>query len=157
MTQQLLLIRGLPGSGKSTLANKLAKQHQWQHFEADHFFEDELGHYLFNPLQLKQAHQWCQTQTQRALADGHSVVVSNTFVERWEMSPYFKMAQHCKVNVLVIECEQNYGSIHDVPQQTIKKMHKNWHEISMANELQRYDLKVLTVISDADLTKLSAS
>jgi len=54
---KLTLIRGLPGSGKSTLARKLDAIH----IEADQFFIQQNGVYLFNPKKLKAAHEWCQS------------------------------------------------------------------------------------------------
>ena len=54
--KELFLLRGLPGSGKSTLANSLGGTH----VEADMYFLDPQGEYIFDASKLKHAHQWCQ-------------------------------------------------------------------------------------------------
>lgn len=122
MTLKLTLIRGLPGSGKSTLARTLPAHH----FEADMYFVDQKGGYFFQPYKLPLAHQWCKTETQRCLASGHDVVVSNTFVRRWEIEPYYKLAERYNAKFEVIECHGNFGNIHGVEQQTIEKMKQRW-------------------------------
>ena len=83
MTLKLTLIRGLPGSGKSTLAKTLSARH----FEADMYFVNEHGEYLYQADKIGDAHHWCKKMTRKALEQGESVVVSNTFVQRWEIVP----------------------------------------------------------------------
>jgi predicted kinase len=125
MSQQLILIRGLPGSGKSTLAKLFADKCGFHHFEADMFFtvnED----YTFNPAALTAAHGWCLERTGWALASGANVIVSNTFSTKKEMEPYKQLAEKLHVNTHIIECQSNYGSIHNVPASTIAKMMARW-------------------------------
>lgn len=124
MTVTLTLIRGLPGSGKSTLAKTIDAIH----YEADMFFVDAHGNYRFDASQLDQAHQWCQQETEQSLANGHDVVVSNTFVQRWEMKPYVQMAKKHKVNLVVRECNGSFVSVHNVPKETIISMKKRWQK-----------------------------
>lgn len=123
---RLVLIRGLPGSGKSTLAKKWVNEEGYTHFEADMYFVDANGEYLFEPQLLHEAHKWCQQQTKLALKRNQNVVVSNTFVQRWEITPYAKLAKQLKVELEVIECRGDFGSIHDVPEETIIKMKRRW-------------------------------
>ncbi|OBT12134.1 hypothetical protein A9264_03055 [Vibrio sp. UCD-FRSSP16_10] len=134
--QSLILIRGLPGSGKSTLAHKLCQQSDALHFEADMYFTDDNGRYAFDPNQLKQAHQWCQNKTRAALEEGRTVVVSNTFVQAWEIKPYQFMADTLNVRIKIYECHQQFANIHHVPEHKIKQMRKRWHTLS--GELKRY-------------------
>lgn len=121
--QKLYLIRGLPGSGKSTLAKSINARH----VEADMYFERH-GKYHFQPTLLPQAHKWCKEQTENYLKKGFDVVVSNTFIQHWEMQPYKKLAKKYHVQLIVKVCENNYGNIHDVPENTIKKMKQNWEK-----------------------------
>lgn len=123
MTQTLILIRGIPGSGKSTLAKEFK---DYVHFEADMWFE--LTKQKFGPSLLKFAHVWCQREAQWALARGHNVVVSNTFTQHWEMKPYLDMAKDFGVRSIVIVCTGKFKSIHNVPEETLRKMKERWEE-----------------------------
>jgi len=122
---QLTLVRGLPGSGKSTLARKLDAIH----LEADQFFIQKNGVYLFKPKKLKAAHKWCQNQCEYHLKQGNNVVVSNTFVKRWELEPYLKLAKQYNANLIIKTCTEKYASIHDVSEKTIQKMSESWEKV----------------------------
>ena len=65
--KNLYLLRGIPGSGKSTLANQFGDVH----FEADMYFINENGEYIFNGADIKKAHQWCQSQVELAMIQNH--------------------------------------------------------------------------------------
>lgn len=122
MTLKLTLIRGLPGSGKSTLAKSISANH----FEADMYFIDEQGKYRYQAENIPLAHQWCQDRVSQSLRNNESVVVSNTFVRRWEILPYMKMAKRFGAQFEVIECHNQYGNIHGVPPETVLQMKKRW-------------------------------
>lgn len=134
--QTLTLIRGLPGSGKSTLARTLSSETGAVHFEADMFFINAKGTYHFRPSLLPKAHQWCETESLKALKRGKSVIVSNTFIERWEMQAYLDMASSVPCTLKVIECSKQYDNIHQVPQKTIDKMKQRWQEIDVEREVR---------------------
>lgn len=119
----LYLIRGLPGSGKSTLASNLRHHLHALHYEADMYFGDN---YDFDVSRLRAAHMWCQHMTKEALAGGHSAIVSNTFTTKKELKPYFEIAKEYGLTPCVIHCENQYGSIHGVPEETMKKMKARW-------------------------------
>ncbi|CCN45923.1 putative nucleoside triphosphate hydrolase [Vibrio nigripulchritudo MADA3029] len=121
---RLTLVRGLPGSGKSTLAKTMNAKH----IEADMYFVDPKGEYRFQPRKLKQAHNWCFNQTKKWLNKGSDVVVSNTFIEKWEMEPYLLLAKASGFEIDIMVCREDFGSIHDVPSDTIEKMKSNWQE-----------------------------
>lgn len=124
---KLTIIRGLPGSGKSTTAKKIAEETGAKHFEADMFFIDEHGEYNFRPHQIRWAHHWCQAKVACWL-DAKNVVVSNTFTMRWEMEPYFEMANIYGADVEVIVANGNWPNIHGVPQDVIDRMRERWEE-----------------------------
>lgn len=124
---RLMLIRGLPGSGKSTLADKLCRMNVWHlYFEADMFFINDHGRYVFDATKLKQAHNKCFEDTREALSHGYSVIVANTFTTKWELQPYFDLAKLRNITPEVILCQGNYGSIHDVPVDQINAMKKRF-------------------------------
>lgn len=117
----LIIVRGLPGSGKSTLASKLVPTMADRHYEADQYFIVE-GEYKFDINYLVEAHEWCQSKTRSSLSVGHSVVVSNTFTTIREMRPYFKIAHEFGIVPQIILCQGQWGSIHNVPEETLARM-----------------------------------
>jgi len=128
MKQTLFLVRGLPGSGKSTLANRISPIV----IEADEWFLEH-GVYVFNPLELKEAHADCLARTAEALRRGEDIVaVANTFSRNWEMDAYYLLrGDHNVIEVTVhahlLSDEQLAARcIHKVPVETIRRMRERW-------------------------------
>lgn len=125
----LVLLRGLPGSGKSTFANFV-----WNDYaicEADKFFYDSEGNYLFDASKLKEAHKWCRDEVEIRMKDNEAnpqyypeIVVSNTFTQEWEMDEYFKLAEKYGYMVFTIILENRHGSknVHNVPDEKLEQM-----------------------------------
>lgn len=127
--KQLFLLRGLPGSGKSTLAKSISDVH----YEADMYFVNVDGEYVFNPALLKDAHNWCQTMTRIAMEyNTPKVVVSNTFTQEWEMEAYYKLAEDYGYVVFSLVVENRHGGIneHGVPVDKLEQM-KNRFEVKL--------------------------
>lgn len=123
---KLILIRGLPGSGKSTLAKQFASSQLYtKHFEADMYFMKE-GEYRFDASKLQKAHWWCEIETRLALKNNYDVVVSNTFTTKKELKAYFKIAKEFGITPNVIHCQNSFGTIHNVPEETMDKMRTRW-------------------------------
>jgi predicted kinase len=124
----LTIIRGVPGSGKSTLAKKLQKAMgtmTTDHFEADQFFIVD-GVYKYDGMKIGAAHEWCQKQVDDALFYKRDVIVSNTFTTIKEMKAYFEMAKTHGVVPQVIHCQNEYGSVHGVPEAVMGKMRERF-------------------------------
>lgn len=98
--KELIIIRGPSGSGKTTAAWKQTTMHL---FEADRFFYDKYRYYEFRHDLLKEAHAWCLgTLANTIFVDRpDKVVVSNTFITKWEMQPYLDLAQKMGYTVKV--------------------------------------------------------
>ncbi len=129
----LFLVSGLPGCGKTTFAGELAPA-GWM-FAADDYFVEENGVYRFNPKNLPQAHEQCQRRTDNAMeAERDCIVVHNTFSQRWEMEPYFKMASRRGYRVTVVSLfdggctdeELAERNEHGVPVDGIARMRARW-------------------------------
>ena len=128
----LIIIRGIPGSGKSTMA-KNAKN--FVHYEADMFFIDENGNYKYDPDKIKQAHEWCKYSVFFSLKEGSNVVVSNTFIQPWELKPYFEFCFEYGIDISVVDLLTEYNNIHNVPSQVIDRMKRNFRPLYTIPEL----------------------
>lgn len=138
----LTLIRGLPGSGKSHLASIICDTVDSFMVEADDYFYDDNGNYVFDPDQLHAAHEWCLRQARfELLGNKVDVVVSNTFTTLREMKEYYLLAKEPDVKLNIIICQGQFGSIHNVPQETLDKMEKRFFHGDVIKELGKlYDL-----------------
>lgn len=118
MAAKLIIVRGLPGSGKSTFAKKLiAAGLADVHVEADMYFMQG-DRYVFDKSKLFDAHRWCIEQVNSNLKKGLTVVVSNTFTRFREIKPYLGLTS----DVEIFTMEGDFGSIHDVPEETMHSM-----------------------------------
>lgn len=136
----LILVRGLPGSGKSTLAKRLAADSEdcMLHVETDEYFVGEDGAYNFNAALLPTAHAWCQESARAALDSGRSVIVSNTFTQKWEMAPYVKMAELGGHVLGIVICCGIWQSCHDVPEAAILRMRDRWENVTVDELVSAY-------------------
>jgi predicted kinase len=132
--KELFLLRGLPGSGKSTLAKSIGGIR----LEADQYFEDADGNYVFDASKLKNAHSYCQSQCRAWMkTDGKQVnadriIVSNTFTQEWEMKPYYDIAEKYGYRVYSLIVENRHGGVneHGVPAEKLEQM-KNRFEVKL--------------------------
>ena len=121
----LYIVRGLPGSGKSSLAKKVTELV----YSADDFFTNKKGEYNFNAKLLGKAHEWCWGKVRDAMFIGaKAVAVANTFTQAWEAEKYYQIAEEYGYSVFVIECQNDFGNVHDVPQESIDAMKKRWEK-----------------------------
>ncbi len=135
--KNLILIRGVPGAGKTTLLQSLDN---YICVAADDYHTDEKGNYAWKPENVKQAHEWCQAQTEKWMQYEENVAVHNTFTTEWEMQPYFDLAKTYgyRVTTLIVENRHGSKSVHNVPAETIKKMTDRF-EIKLAPDVEYTD------------------
>jgi len=123
----LIIIRGIPGSGKSTLA-----QHFLQllpdavHCEADHYFINKHGRYVYDAKKIKRAHEQCQRKMRDALEDGKTVVVSNTSIKLWELTALLDIAASYHIEKYIIHCCGEFTNTHNVPADVVANMALNY-------------------------------
>lgn len=102
---------------------------QTGHVEADMFFMKN-GEYNFDASKLKEAHEWCQKQTDAYMSPYgyNTVIVSNTFTQEWEMKPYYELAEKYDFVVFSLIVENRHGGVneHGVPDETLEKMEKRF-------------------------------
>jgi predicted kinase len=125
---KLVIIRGVPGSGKTTLAN--TKYPEYVRCEAD----DYEGLYTggFHPEMLSDAHKFCQKKARKYLTAGKDVVVSNTSLQLWEMTPYILMARELDIpweNIIVEDATYAGVSVHNVPEEKVKEMKRRYQVV----------------------------
>jgi predicted kinase len=121
----LYLVRGVPGCGKSTFAEQLRLSGLVTQFlEADKYFIDSEGKYIFDPSELPDAHEWCQLRAKLYLYGGDSVAVSNTSTTEKEVAVYQRIAELTGANFvsIIVENRNNTENIHNVPAEKIQQM-----------------------------------
>lgn len=122
---QCIFIRGLPGSGKSTLAQQYAAL-GYIHLEADMYFIQPDGTYVYDASRIKDAHTWCKRAMVSELQYNRRIVVSNTFTTTWELESYRSAAVCYTRSIGVIVCRGTWDNIHNVPQHILERMKSRW-------------------------------
>ena len=82
----------------------------------------------YDKNKIKAAHLWCQTMVKQFLSRGIDVCVSNTFVKKWEIDEYVKMANTFNTNYKIIKVVGNYKNVHNVPSEVVERMKQNWED-----------------------------
>ncbi|MCD4847406.1 MAG: ATP-binding protein [Candidatus Aegiribacteria sp.] len=130
---KVFIMRGLPGAGKTTwIRNNLPDAFICS---ADNYFLDEKGIYKFDSLLLSEAHESClkrfveilTSQEDEVQKESLFVVVDNTAIRAWEISPYYNLAKAYghDVRVVHIKCDSDLAysrNIHGVPLEKVEKM-----------------------------------
>lgn len=86
------------------------------------------GHYSYDNKNVEWSHEWCQNMAFWAMQRGMDVAVSNTFTRKSEIAPYIKFAKMTGHEVSITVMSGNYGSVHNVPKETIKAMRERWED-----------------------------
>ena len=123
---QFIILRGLPGSGKTTFARPLWGLIQGsEEFCADDCWDYDYVAEGFTVEGLKKAHAECQNRVKQAMALHTPVVIlHNTNTTEREMETYLGMAKYYGYNITSLIVENRHGgqSVHNVPEETMRKM-----------------------------------
>ena len=145
----LWIVRGIAGSGKTTLANIMKdglmvlpmQSNREMEREPllvsadDYFYAAGRGEYKFDKTKLGEAHRQCQVKVTEAMEVGlRHIIVHNTFSQQWEFEQYKQLAKYYKYAVFIIECQNDFGSTHHVPQETITAMRERWEMLEAEND-----------------------
>ncbi len=129
---KVYILRGIPGSGKSTYAKTIPNAVVCS---ADDFFVRN-GEYIFDASLLFDAHGLCRRKFMEALVNRTPVVVlDNTNVHQWEVTPYILMAEafpEYSVEVVEFHTEPEVcisRNVHNCPADVIKRMHDNFEPV----------------------------
>ena len=122
------LLVGIPGSGKSTYTKQFPNA---VIVSADHYFTNSNGDYNFDKTKLGKAHDECFYLYVKAILEKKDmVIVDNTNAKRRDLFRYLEFANVHKYNVelVYIKCDPEVAfkrNVHEVPLETIQKMHKS--------------------------------
>lgn len=131
MSKTLYLIRGVPGSGKTTLARAMSEDLKCPHWEADMWMTGDGGQYAYDPSRVADCHNFCQRAVNRDMIVGfHAIIVSNTFIRKWEADVYYALAKLWGYQVKVICCEGNFENVHGVSKDRVNIMRANMEPYS---------------------------
>lgn len=124
-------IRGLPGSGKTTFAEDIESyiDDAVIHIEADMFFTDDNGKYVWDAGKLDLAHEWCRAEYLKAMSDKCAyIIVSNVSAEAKHVDWYQEEAtkRGYEFVSLIVENRGGRKSVHDVPDKSIENMRRKF-------------------------------
>lgn len=126
MDKILIIVRGLPGSGKTTFARMLVEPGCI--CSADDYHMKE-GKYDWKLENAGLAHKKCQEKCERLMKMNFSkIAIANTSTTEDELKPYYNLAKTYKYKVfsIIIENRHNGKNEHNVPEETINKMHQRF-------------------------------
>jgi predicted kinase len=122
MKQVLILVRGLPGTIRTEFACKFAPS--VIHFSVDSFMLYE-GKYYYEAKKAEAASKWILQNVRECIADGHDVVVSDTFAKIADMMPYILMADEFGAELVVIEASSKSDK-YSVPDELVADLRSQW-------------------------------
>ena len=144
----VIINRAVVGSGKTTIAKCIAQTVKSADLTAaihstDDYFLTSSGRYDFIPDKLKEYHRKNQNAFCANIDAGIDLVINdNTNLVAWQCEPYIEAAKKAGYQIIVIQYEPrnlnehvisqimtaNHPDAHGVPEETIIRMIKEYHE-----------------------------
>lgn len=128
--KKLYIFRGLPGSGKSTLANKLAALV----VEPDMFRYDANKEYVFDSAKNAEVIRKTEDLLRYAMSshlEMPCLAVAATHVKVEHILRYIDLGKAFGYDITVVECEGQYGNVHNVPDAVVAKMAKEFEPLTL--------------------------
>lgn len=129
----IILVRGVPGSGKTSFANLILEGLRAMRdayvidVSADEYMYTDRG--KFDPSYLGTAHRKCRQAVDTAFKSAVDyldtyVIAHNTLTTEKELKEYYDIAEKHDAKVISLIMENRHGSksVHDAPENTIRKM-----------------------------------
>ena len=131
----LILARGVSGSGKSTLAKRIFElSDEVYEISTDKWFLDDEGNYNFDPSKIAEYHQQTIECCNHLMGNikvtkWKVIIVHNTFVEEWEMTPYFELAEKhgWKIHTIIVENRHGGKNTHEVPEEALDRQEQKFN------------------------------
>jgi len=134
---QIYIMRGLPGAGKTTWVR--LNHPDARVCSADDFFLDNEGIYRFDGALISEAHAHClrnfvelltSLEREKEQDSPEVLVVDNTAIKAWEISPYYHLAKayghDVKIIQLMCDPETAYSrNVHGVSMDLVETMAVN--------------------------------
>lgn len=139
---KLVILRGLPNSNKDEIVK--TRYPDYVHLETDMFFTLN-GIYFYDKSKVPAAHKWCQEQVFKNLEEGKNVIVTNTFVKQWEITPYLIMSRNVGTDIEIIEATGKGNNKTNVPQDVIDRMSASWEDYNLVEAIKYLSNKFLAI------------
>jgi predicted kinase len=139
--QKLWILQGHSGSGKSTVAEQIATQENAIICSTDNYFLNENNEYIFDASKLEEFHQLNIKNAIDLMSEGHSVIIDNTNIYRWNCFPYVNYARYNNIFVEFIRVEGNYKNNHNVPKKVVLRMKSQMETLSIESVLNSGGIK----------------
>jgi predicted kinase len=132
--KKLFIMRGVSGSGKSTYAKTIPNA---TIVSADDFFLTPEGKTDYNHEKIQEAHEYCFREFMEAIRRGdETVVVDNTNIQAWEISPYYLAGKAYGYEVeilnLMTDAETSASrTVHAVPKEHILRTYDSFKKVRL--------------------------
>jgi tRNA uridine 5-carbamoylmethylation protein Kti12 len=138
--KQAITMRAVPGSGKSTFAKQLMEKAKSAGQSAElcsadeYFYKLGNGSYAFDPSKISEAHKYCFKKFIQAVNNGvNLIIVDNTNLSAWEISPYKAYAEAHDYDFSINEVasdplESLKRQQHGVPEAAHKRMSESFEK-----------------------------